>query len=132
VHASASFPERWEYIDSPHAAERSIEASQSTYTFSGHVHVQELYFVREGSDIGAFKPVRGSAIPVNRSRRWLALVGSVGQPRDHNPAAAYALFDSTAARITFHRVAYDNLAAAEKIRRAGLPAALAYRVEKGI
>jgi diadenosine tetraphosphatase ApaH/serine/threonine PP2A family protein phosphatase len=96
------------------------------------VHVQELYFVHEGSDTGIFRPVRGSAIPVNRNRRWLALVDSVGQPRDHNPAAAYALFDSAAGRITFHRVAYDNFAAAEKIRRAGLPAALAYRVEQGI
>lgn len=132
VHASASFPERWEYIDSPNAAERSIEAAQSTYTFCGHVHVQELYFVRERSGAGIFRPVRGSAIPLNRNHRWLALIGSVGQPRDHNPAAAYALFDSAAGRITFHRVAYDHLAAAEKIRRAGLPAALAYRVENGI
>ena len=132
VHASASFPERWEYIDSPTAAERSIDAAQSTYTFCGHVHVQELYFVRGQNGAGVFKPVRGSAIPLSRNRRWLALVGSVGQPRDHNPAAAYALFDSEAGRMTFHRVAYDHLAAADKIRRAGLPAALAYRVENGI
>ncbi len=132
VHASASFPERWEYIDSPTAAERSIEASQSTYTFCGHVHVQELYFVRAQSGPGSFRPVRGSAIPLSRNRRWLALVGSVGQPRDRNPAAAYALFDSATGQMTFHRVAYDHLAAAEKIRRAGLPAALAYRVEHGV
>jgi len=59
-------------------------------------------------------------------------VGSVGQPRDRNPAAAYALFDAGRERITFYRVPYDSRAAAAKIRRAGLPAALAYRVEMGV
>ena len=79
-----------------------------------------------------FRPVPGTAIPVPRHRRWLALVGSVGQPRDGNPSAAYALFDESAGRLTFHRVAYDFRSAAEKIRRSDLPASLAYRIEQGI
>ncbi|HEY5293489.1 MAG TPA: hypothetical protein VIJ43_14370, partial [Burkholderiales bacterium] len=68
----------------------------------------------------------------NQHRRWLALVGSVGQPRDRNPSAAYALFDTTREQIAFHRVPYDHLAAARKIRKSGLPASIAYRVEMGI
>jgi diadenosine tetraphosphatase ApaH/serine/threonine PP2A family protein phosphatase len=56
----------------------------------------------------------------------------VGQPRDRNPAAAYTLFDRGRQEITFHRVAYDAAAAADKIRQCGLPASLAYRVELGI
>jgi diadenosine tetraphosphatase ApaH/serine/threonine PP2A family protein phosphatase len=54
----------------------------------------------------------------------------VGQPRDGNASAAYALLDD--ARITFHRIAYDHHAAAEKVRDAGLPAILAYRIEHGV
>ena len=132
VHASAARPERWDYVDSPSAAKRSIDAAHAAYTFSGHVHDQELYFLGAGGKAVAFRPVQGSPLPVGRHRRWLALVGSVGQPRDNNPAAAYAQFDTERERMTFRRVPYDQLAAAEKIRQAGLPASIAYRVEKGI
>ena len=61
----------------------------------------------------------------------LATVGSVGQPRDGNPQAMYALFDSAAALLTFHRVHYDHAAAADAIRRAGLPEFFATRLETG-
>ena len=132
VHASAASPERWEYVDSPASALKSVEAAQSAYTFSGHVHDQVLYFQNPQGKMNEFRPAPGSAVPVGGHRRWLAIVGSVGQPRDGNPAAAYALFDSARASITFHRVPYDYHAAAQKIRRAGLPEFLAYRVERGI
>ena len=82
--------------------------------------------------MSAFIPSIGTAIPVRETRRWVAIVGSVGQPRDRNPAAAYTTFDTDRREITFHRVAYDHHAAADKIRRAGLPETLAYRVEAGI
>ena len=132
VHASAASPERWDYIDSPSAARRSIDAAQATYTFCGHVHDQTLYFLAAGGKASVFSPLQGKEIPVGRHRRWLAIVGSVGQPRDNNPAAAYTQFDTAHERITFYRVPYDHLAAAEKIRDAGLPLSIAHRVEKGI
>jgi len=132
VHASAASPQRWQYVDSPAAALRSVEAAQSAYTFSGHVHDQVLYFQNRQGKMTEFHPVPGSPVPVGGHRRWLAIAGSVGQPRDKNPAAAYALFDADRASITFHRVPYDHLAAAQKIRGAGLPEFLAYRVERGI
>lgn len=132
VHASAAAPARWDYVDSPAEARRSAEASEATYTFSGHVHDQMLYFEGSQGRWSAFQPTSGSPIPTRGHRRWLALVGSVGQPRNGNPKAAYALFDPVREQITFHRVAYDHLAAARKIRRAGLPEAHAYRLEKGV
>ena len=132
VHASAAAPERWDYVDSPAAAQRSIEAAQTSYTFAGHVHEQELYFEVARQKARVFRPQRGSPVPVGRHRRWMAIVGSVGQPRDNDPAAAYAQFDVERERITFHRIPYDHLAAAEKIERAGLPLSIAYRVAKGI
>jgi diadenosine tetraphosphatase ApaH/serine/threonine PP2A family protein phosphatase len=133
VHASAASPERWDYVDSPAAAEKSAEAAQTPYTFSGHVHDQVLYFQGARGKMSAFRPLQGSPVSMhNQHRRWLALVGSVGQPRDRNPSAAYALFDTTREQITFHRVPYDHLAAARKIRKSGLPGSIAYRVEMGI
>jgi len=132
VHASAARPENWEYVDSPSAAERSVAAAGTAYTFSGHVHDQALFVSAAQERMIAFRPKPGVAIPVGTHRRWLALVGSVGQPRDGNPAAAYATFDAEAKSVTFHRVPYDNRTAARKVREAGLPEALAYRLERGI
>jgi diadenosine tetraphosphatase ApaH/serine/threonine PP2A family protein phosphatase len=131
VHASAAVPQRWDYVDSAGAAERSAHAAGTPYTFCGHVHHQVLYGEDARKRMIAFKPQTGVAIPVRPHRAWLAVVGSVGQPRDGNPAAAYALVDLGAGSITFHRVPYDNYAAARKIRAAGLPDMLAYRLEKG-
>ena len=132
VHASAALPGRWDYVDTPAVAQRSVEAARTTYTFSGHVHDQMLYFEGAQGKWSAFNPTPGSPVPVRGHRRWLALVGSVGQPRDGHPAAAYTLFDPARERITFYRLAYDHITAARKIRSAGLPQAHAYRVEKGV
>jgi diadenosine tetraphosphatase ApaH/serine/threonine PP2A family protein phosphatase len=132
VHASAAAPERWDYIDSPAAAKRCADAADARYTFCGHVHDQVLYFENVHGRMNEFRPFPGTAIPVPDHRRWVAIVGSVGQPRDRNPAAAYALFDRADQKLTFFRVPYDAMAAADKIRRCGLPSSLAYRVELGI
>jgi len=132
VHASAASPERWNYIDSPAAAQQCAEAAQTPYSFCGHVHDQLLYFQAAGGRMSPFQPQQGSPVSMRGNRRWVALVGSVGQPRDRNPAAAYALFDTELQQITFHRVVYDNFLAAQKMRRAGLPGSLAYRVEMGV
>lgn len=132
VHASAAAPERWDYVDSPSAAKRCADAAQLAYTFCGHVHDQVLYFESAHGRMKEFRPVAGTAIPVRDNRRWVAIVGSVGQPRDRNPSAAYALFDVARREVTFCRVAYNAGAAADKIRQAGLPGSLAIRVESGI
>lgn len=132
VHASAASPEKYPYIDSPTAAQRCAEASESAHTFCGHVHEQRLYFAAHGPKMTLFRPTPGVAVPVPAHRQWVALIGSVGQPRDHNPRAAYAIFDGARPSITFCRVAYDHRAAAARIREVGLPESIAYRVECGI
>jgi diadenosine tetraphosphatase ApaH/serine/threonine PP2A family protein phosphatase len=78
-----------------------------------------------------FRPVPGVAIPVPPRRRWLAVVGSAGQPRDGNTAACYAMLDTDRTTLTFFRVPYDWRVAAAKIRAAGLPESLARRLERG-
>jgi len=132
VHASAHRPERWIYVDTAGEAQRSSTAAAATWTFCGHVHEQCLYFENAPGRMQEFRPTPGSAIPLRAPRRWLAIAGAVGQARDGNPAASYALWDAEHELITFHRVAYDSHVAAAKVRRAGLPEAIAYRLERGI
>jgi len=135
VHASADAPQRWHYVDNAQRAAASLDAAcadpRVRHVFGGHVHRQALYFRGAGRGLMAFEPTPGAAIPVPAHRRWIATVGSVGQPRDGNPAAMYATFDATRAELTFHRVAYDHLAAAAAVRAAGLPESFAWRLERG-
>lgn len=132
VHASAAAPEKWPYILDGRRAALSIEAGKVSYIFSGHVHDPVLYYLGRDGRPQAFVPVSGVPIPVTHHRRWLAIVGSCGQPRDGNPAASYALLDVGKEMLTYFRVPYDYTAAARKVRRAGLPEVLARRLETGI
>jgi diadenosine tetraphosphatase ApaH/serine/threonine PP2A family protein phosphatase len=135
VHASADNPERWRYVYDQRAAAASLDAAsawpQVRYVFCGHVHVQTLYYRGAGDGLMLFTPQPGVAVPIPRHRQWLGTIGSVGQPRDGRPLAMYALLDTERAQITFHRVPYDHHAAAQAIRRAGLPDYFADRLESG-
>ena len=113
-----------------------LEAAQAAEpstrrVFCGHVHHQRLYYTGRGRALMEFTPQPGVAVPVSGHRRWLATVGSVGQPRDGDVRAMYALFDATQQRLAFHRVAYDHRAAAAAIRRTPQPAWYAQRLEEG-
>ena len=130
VHASADVPTAWEYVVSTAAATRSLAATGAGIVFVGHVHHAMLYFsTREGC--AAFVPQPGAPITLSPGRRWLAIAGAVGQPRDGNPAAAYLMLDVAQNLLTHFRVPYDWTRAAAKIRAAGLPESLARRLETG-
>lgn len=131
VHANAAAPERWGYIHDGLRAAASMAAANATYVFSGHVHDPVLYYMGTDQRPQPFQPASGVPIPVGRHRQWLAIVGSCGQPRDGNPAASFALFDTTLRMLTFHRIAYDHATAAAKVRKAGLPVEFARRLETG-
>jgi diadenosine tetraphosphatase ApaH/serine/threonine PP2A family protein phosphatase len=131
VHSDASCPSAWHYVVSAHDAWRSIEATSARVTFCGHVHQPQLYAIGATGRIGAFRPIADAAIPLSADRRWLAVIGSVGQPRDGNPAASYAVLDTNRHQLTYVRVPYDVAAAAAKIRNNGLPAWLADRLSLG-
>lgn len=132
VHASASVPEEWIYVSGTHEAEASLGAAAGAgFVFCGHVHEPMLYYMGSAGRPMPFRPVAGTPIPTAKHRRWLAIVGSTGQPRDDNNAACYAFADLGRARMTFFRVPYDCAAAARKVRAAGLPERLALRLERG-
>jgi len=136
VHADASEPGAWIYVMGARDAERSIRASSHRVTFSGHVHRPLVAAMPIGSDgklgpVEAFLPVAGQPIRLDPARKWHVVLGSVGQPRDENPAAAYALYDDESHVLTYHRIAYDIARVAGKILAAGLPSLLANRLFAG-
>jgi diadenosine tetraphosphatase ApaH/serine/threonine PP2A family protein phosphatase len=131
VHANVQADRRWTYIDGREPASRSFSTSAAQAVFCGHVHKPALYGLNATGKLVAFQPVAGVAVPLPMHRRWLSVLGSVGQPRDRDPASAYALLDTSRNELTFLRVPYDVEATAEKLRVAGLPDALAVRLRKG-
>ena len=136
LHASADAPERWHYVQDERSATTSLDAATSSrpelrHVFGGHVHQQTLYYRGAGRALMRFEPTPGVALPLPRHRLWLATIGSVGQPRDGDPRAMYAIFDTARDQLSFHRVPYDHPAAAAAIRRAGLPEFFAARLGVG-
>lgn len=130
VHANTFAPARWEYVLGRSEAMRCFRAADQAYIFCGHVHEPRLYHMA-GGRCADFVPHPDVPVPVPPHRRWLALPGSTGQPRDGNPAASYAIFETEEPTLTFHRVPYDHETAAEKILAAGLPEVLARRLIDG-
>lgn len=128
VHSEASHPARWHYVRSAADAARSIEATAAHATFCGHIHKPALYSMSSAAKMTTFIPTSEMPVQLLSGRRWLAVLGSVGQPRDGNSAAAYAMYDTATREITFCRVPYDVIAAADRIRANGLPHWLADRL----
>lgn len=131
VHADASDPGRWRYVTDADAAARSLGGTGQRLSFCGHTHQPLLFGLTATDKLASFRPVSGVAVPLSRPRRWLAVLGSVGQPRDGDPAACYGLLDAPRSELSWVRVPYDAAAAAAKVRAAGLPGVLADRLLAG-
>jgi diadenosine tetraphosphatase ApaH/serine/threonine PP2A family protein phosphatase len=131
VHASGFEPDQWHYVDELYAAAKSLMATRVHSTFCGHTHVPALFHMSMTGKFASFDPVDRVDIPLTRQRRWLAVIGSVGQPRDRDPAACYAVLDDERDLLTYVRVPYDIETAAKKIRAAGLPLSLSTRLFEG-
>ena len=103
VHSSLSNPNRWNYIFKRNAAESSFRNQFANVCFFGHTHVP-LAFVNDGASIekGFY-----DTLTINPGYKYLINVGSVGQPRDRNPLAAYAIYDLDEETVTMRRVDYD-------------------------
>jgi diadenosine tetraphosphatase ApaH/serine/threonine PP2A family protein phosphatase len=128
VHSEASAPADWIYVTDEETAGQSMQATDKPVTICGHVHVPQLYRrTGNGTTVGAV-PHANEPIMFDTSAKSLAVLGSVGQPRDENPNAAYALYDDTDMSLTYVRVDYDVARAAQKIHAAGLPRLLAARL----
>ncbi|RTL51138.1 MAG: metallophosphoesterase [Bradyrhizobiaceae bacterium] len=131
VHADASNPSTWHYVRSAEDAARSLAATTARITFCGHVHRPALYSMSSVGKMTSFVPTSDIPVQLLPGRRWLAVVGSVGQPRDGVAAASFTMFDTVRQEITYCRVPYDIDTAARRIRDNGLPSWFAERLFLG-
>jgi predicted phosphodiesterase len=126
VHATLDGPQRWGYVFDRLAAAASFTYQNTSVCFFGHTHVP-VAFVRDAL-------VRGgtySKFKVEPGKKYFVNVGSVGQPRDGNPKAAYVVYDLDEGSIELRRLDYDIKTTQQKILDAGLPPRLAYRLAEG-
>jgi predicted phosphodiesterase len=124
-----------EYVFAPLQAVSGLLESPSTVTFFGHTHYQGGFSYRDG-EIGVIHltPEPGpkfAALRLDRGTRYLLNPGSIGQPRDGDPRAAFAIADLDHQVIEFWRVPYDVAAVQERMQSAGLPYALIERLAAG-
>jgi diadenosine tetraphosphatase ApaH/serine/threonine PP2A family protein phosphatase len=128
-HASPRDPV-WEYVVSTLLAELCLDAAPERVSLVGHSHVA-LSFVRPDGEAATGEPRRGGDALDLSTGEWLVNPGSVGQPRDGDPRAAWMLLDTEAWRAEWRRVEYDIKGAAAAIRAARLPDSLAERLQYG-
>ena len=126
-----------EYLISADEAGVAFRAAQARITFFGHTHMQ-VGFATDGEDLFTLQPLYSSdeeaddyELPLRRGFRYLLNPGSLGQPRDGDWRAAFAVYDQERALFTWHRAPYDVTKTQASIRRAGLPDFLADRLSAG-
>jgi len=119
----------WEYVMDTATAAATIERSRTPFACCGHTHVPAL-FVRDGERTRALRPVVETAYPLDP--RCLLNPGSVGQPRDGDPRAAYAVLDTDAGTAAFYRASYRIRETQRRIRARGLPEMFAERLAFGV
>ena len=128
VHASPDRPDEWEYLLTAQDGFDAFGAFTTRLCFVGHSHLAGAWSL--GSSGPEHRP--GAVdLELERGRRYLVNVGSVGQPRDRDPRAAYAIWDVERGTIAVRRVVYDVATARDKILRGGLPRFLADRLAWG-
>ena len=129
VHGSPREP-LWEYLISRSAAGENFAFFKSKYCLAGHSH-KPLIFKQDGDDCSAskFRPEIGLALG---EYRLIINPGGVGQPRDGDPRASYAIYDSETSIIRLYRIPYDIEATQSKMMAAGLPIRLMLRLEQGM
>ncbi len=126
VHASLHSPDQWYYICNYTDAMASLRLLNTNICFFGHSHVPLAFEKGDMLSGGLYRKIH-----IHPQRRYLINTGSVGQPRDGNNMAAFAIYDTARAEVELHRVPYDIRATQKKILRAGLPARNAKRLEYG-
>lgn len=137
VHSGLDQPKAWNYIINANDATASLRRQFSALCFHGHTHVPKVYMwdgQRATEDKASMELLRSEGavcVPLVQGMKYFINVGAVGQPRDGDPRACYAVYDSEAAIVTFYRVPYDVEAAQQAVLQVGLPPVLAERLAQG-
>ena len=126
VHATLDSPGEWRYVFNTLDAAASFPAQETTVCFFGHTHVAGAFVRDEG-----VKNVKVDQLEIEKSKKYLINVGSVGQPRDGDWRAAYCIYHLDKNIVEQRRVEYDLETAQQKVIQAGLPRMLAERLKLG-
>lgn len=126
VHATLDTPAEWGYVFNNLDAMASFTYQHTTVCFFGHTHVASA-FVRDDR----ITRLKSEQLTIAPGKKYFINTGSVGQPRDGDPRAAYCIYDTEKAVVEQRRLKYDLPAAQRKIIQAGLPRLLAERLELG-
>jgi diadenosine tetraphosphatase ApaH/serine/threonine PP2A family protein phosphatase len=126
-HATIYDAHAFDYIQTQYDAHLSLQEMQTPCGFVGHSHIPITFYLKDGAVSWTLE----TEIDVSRYEKVLVNVGSVGQPRDENPSAAFAIYDSALQKIWIRRAAYDVEAAARAIEQNHLPRILAERLRLG-
>lgn len=131
AHGSPRHPV-WEYILDLQTAFENFDHFETAYCLVGHSHVPALFELDEAASVlNGYAAADGEVVELGRHRLILN-PGSVGQPRDGDPRAAYALLDHEAMTWTFHRVAYDIAETQRRMKDRKLPRRLIDRLAQGV
>lgn len=131
VHASPREPV-WEYILEPLVASLNFPHFETPYCFVGHTHQPVIYTQAAGTDeVQSALPQHNQPHQLN-GRRQIINPGSIGQPRDQNPKAAYGILDLDSGVFVHRRVAYDIQTVQSRMRAQGLPERLITRLQHGL
>jgi len=129
-HASPRDPV-WEYVLSAEVAVASMRAAPEPTVLVGHSHVALAFALAGDRVLGGLAPA-GTELDLGEADHWILNPGSVGQPRDGDPDAAFVVLDLDARRAVFRRVHYAVERTQEEMRERDLPATLAERLEHGL
>ena len=129
VHGSLREP-LWEYLATYEAAEAHFARQQTRFSVFGHTHLPALLFENGDGDLEALTPADGEVAELAELRCAIN-PGGIGQPRDGDPRACYALLDTAMLEVTFRRVPYDVPTTQRRIIERGLPRFLAMRLAAG-
>ena len=127
VHGTLDMPQNWGYIFDRFSAESSLQYQKFPVCFVGHTHVPLAFEKTDMMTAGGFY----ESISIEKNRKYLINVGSVGQPRDGNNKAAFAVYSTDEAKVALYRVEYNIKATSDKIIAAELPSRLAERLFMG-
>ena len=129
AHGTVHSPELFGYIETVFAAQVSFHAMDTQIAFLGHSHVPIAFLENEGHDAVTY--TQSTEIELRHAPKAIINVGSVGKPRDDDPRACYAIYDSDTQTVEIRRIEYDIEHAQATIRKAGLPDVLAARLALG-
>ncbi|HIE10479.1 MAG TPA: metallophosphoesterase [Kiritimatiellae bacterium] len=126
VHSTLDNPEMWGYVFDALDAEANFNYQVTSVCFYGHTHVPLAFEKAELVRGGLYEKIR-----IQVGRKYFINVGSVGQPRDGDPRAAYAIYDLAKNEIRLRRVPYDFRLTQRKVLSVGLPSRIAARLAVG-